>query len=362
MLRPVDGMDCHLLGNCRKHVTLLPNDVPMNPDTLSIVIPTFNRNDKLANLIRSYRSFLPDSARILLIDDCSPTPIAETLQAEGLIPDNRITITRNVVNFGLAANIIECFKQCSTEWMWLMSDDDAVSRESYTQITKVLQDVSQDCIFVNFSSSLYARDHAYYTTGVTELLNQLDSVNAFRNLLFMSTGCYRVQAFRNSIRFGYQYAYSLAPHLAMLFTSMTDRKAYFSPEKIIDQGYPENGWSAVNFQMIKGALLELPLPWTDQLFTHFATILSNDYNDDETYFKRILLGSAMNPGKYEVFLFKTIIARNPYRKLSPIKRAKRLLFLFILQNPRFIFLYKLLRKDLPNIKTNKDHLYRHHRI
>ncbi len=102
----------------------------MNAATLSIVIPTFNRNEKLANLIRSYQSFLPDNASVLLIDDCSPTPIADTLQAEGLIPDNRVTIIRNPVNVGLAANIIECFKQCATEWMWLMSDDDFVSRRS----------------------------------------------------------------------------------------------------------------------------------------------------------------------------------------------------------------------------------------
>jgi glycosyltransferase involved in cell wall biosynthesis len=335
----------------------------MNAATLSIVIPTFNRNDKLANLLRSYQSFLPENARVLLIDDCSPTPIADTLQAEGLIPDSRVTIIRNTANVGLAANIIECFKQCSTEWMWLMSDDDQVSRSSYTQITDVLPTVPDDCIFVNFSSSLYSREQAYYTTGIAELLNQLDSVNAFRNLLFMSTGCYRVGAFRNSIRFGYQYAYSLAPHLAMLFTSIAGRKAYFSPANIIGQGYPENGWSAVNFQMIKGALLELPLPWTDQLFTHFATILSNDYNDDETYFKRILLGCALNPGRYEVFLFKTILARNPYRKLTLRQRAKRLFFLFVIQHPRFVFLYKVLRKDIPAAgSSSKDILYRHNRI
>ncbi len=103
--------------------------------------------------------------------------------------------------------------------------------------------------------------------------------------------------------------------------------------------------------MIKGALLELPLPWTDQLFSHFATILSNDYNDDETYFKRILLGCALNPGRYEVFLFKTILARNPYRKLSLWQRAKRIFFLFVIQNPRFVFLYKMLRKDIPGCRA-----------
>lgn len=308
---------------------------------LSIFIPTYNRNEALNQLLEKAVEYRDDDSEIVVVDNYSDRPVSESVQKSGVKGNEGIRIIRNQINIGMAANFIECFRQCETEWMWLLSDDDVILPNAFNDIEEELKNVGDDCIYINFSSSLFQRTKTFSATGCSELINKLDS---FKNLLFISTGLYRVKHFLPQIRFGYQYAYSMAPHVALLLTSIGTRKVIFSSRKIVDQGHG-GGWSIINFQLVKSSLLELPVDWDETTFLKFAQILSNDSSDDEIYFYQLLSGANMVPSVTESYLFKSILQRNGFKRLTWRIRLKRAFLLVFMRFPKMIRWYIKCRKN-----------------
>lgn len=227
---------------------------------LTIAIPTYNRNDQLhANLTRLLPQ-LTSECKLLILDNQSAYPVAETLkELLAGYPLLDVALIRNRHNIGGAANVLRCFELCETEWLWVLSDDDAVKPNA---ITLILENIAHhyDCLYLTFSSDNHSRTQPIASVGLEDFVAKLDY---FGSALFVSTGIYRAQALKCHLKFAYHFLYTASPHLVLLLMSLgQDGRCMLLTEQIVGYLSPtiEQRWSYVNTVPGLVTLLDLPLP------------------------------------------------------------------------------------------------------
>lgn len=106
---------------------------------IEILIPTFNRKNFLKKCIQSitcqknYENFF----KILVIDNCSNDGTDLFLKN---LKINNLKFIINDKNLGVEANIINCLKKCSEEFVMIMSDDDLLCKNSINVLKKTFHD------------------------------------------------------------------------------------------------------------------------------------------------------------------------------------------------------------------------------
>ncbi|WP_375416581.1 glycosyltransferase family 2 protein [uncultured Hymenobacter sp.] len=244
--------------------------VNYNRPLLTVVIPTYNRNEKLRHSIDILVPQLNEHVIIKVIDNASLTPVRETLDHHAKNPS--VEIIRNQYNVGVSTNLIKCFESCDTEWMWLLGDDDPPSTDAIDGILNDLH-LNKDCSFLNYKSAMTSnRNESFYTVGIEELINKVDH---FGNLLFISVGVYNLHTLKADIRLTHQLSYCLAPHLVYLLSAISSNtKVGFLARRIHDASLhntsAEESWSWISLSLCFPILFEIPLDISERTRNMFA--------------------------------------------------------------------------------------------
>lgn len=226
---------------------------------LTVAIPTYNRNQTLLRTVRALLPQLTEQCNLLILDNCSDVPVAETLQGIAEVAAGQLRIVRNKVNIGLTANLLRCFEMCETEWVWLLGDDDFLQPDAIETIFHYLA-LHPESLLFNFPVD-HVRKQLTLTTGLAELVGNLDGLS---DIAFISSSVYKVAAILPNLKFGYQFAYTMHPHLAALLVTVGDNGACcLVNRQIADRGPTpvqlEQQWSLVNLALGFPTLLDLPL-------------------------------------------------------------------------------------------------------
>ncbi|UZX54513.1 glycosyltransferase [Yersinia ruckeri] len=207
----------------------------MSKSNLTIAIPTYNRVDKLKKQIDR---LLPQMNEfdVLLISD-NATPGFSSLDLD-YFNDNRLFFCQNNENIGITANIVKCFEKTSTDWMWLLSDDDEVLPDALDIIRRYISD--DKCDFVNFTTDLCVNnqediicdDFDMYLSGIK---------NNFGNHLLISNNLYRMTMIRPCMKFLYWGCFVNAPHLAPVYYSIENdcAKITLSKSRVVNWNKPD---------------------------------------------------------------------------------------------------------------------------
>ncbi len=142
----------------------------------------------------------------------------------------------------------------------MLSDDDTIAADGIA--TTALRAIADhpEAIFINFSTAgAYCRETGFTCVGRGEMLEKLDD---FGNALFISASLFHRRRLLDALQYGYQYAYSCAPHLAMLLMACDDRSlSVFRQERIVTWTRPP--WRTARSLLVIAAglpsLLDLPL-------------------------------------------------------------------------------------------------------
>jgi abequosyltransferase len=311
--------------------------------SLTIGIPTYNRNQKLyANLLR----LLPNvtDEKVLVVDNGSDISVEETLKDLHIkFPHVDLKIYRNRSNIGITANFMRCFEYCSTDWLWILSDDDPIYD---TALTTIHSDINRhsDFVFFNYASSMVEtgysvftaiRDESYVTQGFNEFVLRFDS---FVNTIFISSGVYNVQRVLPNLRIGYMFGYSLAPHIAMVMYSLGESgKCLFSTEKLVEFLPPADSdtWSRLAYTQVIMLLLELPTSISDNAFRVLSDKMLVWFMTDREVFTEILRVYKNSPLKGR-HMFLQIIARTWLRRRSFFEKLNVLYLLAKLAFPKLL--------------------------
>ena len=329
---------------------------------LTIAIPTYNRNEILERNLALLLPQFTDQCQLLVIDNCSPVPVENTLQTLlSRFPDVSFEIIRNRANIGGNANILRCMEMCLTPYLWILGDDDPVKPDALATVLEHL-DAHPDCYFFNFSFDDVRRE-TFTTTGLQNLVDGLD-ISA--NLMWISSSIYRIETMKPTLKLGYQSAFSMLPHVAMLIMSCgKEGKCCFSKESIVvlDEAMwtpIEQQWSRVNFALGMPTLYDLPMPHPlrEKLSRH---LLSAHWAGgiDLQFVTHQLLLEYLKYGDHPstMYYFDQICARGYYLNSSPKSKAQVRFFRLLLLWPRLtdVMMLLLKRKRLNSLPLQERH-------
>lgn len=227
---------------------------------LTIAIPTYDRNEVLLATVRQIMPQVTDECELLVVDNCSPQPVALTLEPiKAQWPRANLRIVRNRVNIGGAANILRCFELGLGEWLWCTGDDDTVAGEAVAQVLRDLQGLP-DATLIHYSSPVDPHPDNLTVRGTVGYIN---SPLSFNGMMFTPAGVYNVAKVIESLRLGYLYANSWGPHVVLALASLGQSGicAIRSYNLIVSNTGvgKENMWSPVGYLAGRQSILELPM-------------------------------------------------------------------------------------------------------
>jgi len=111
--------------------------LPKDHLRVTIAFPTYNRIKHIKNRIEEILAHpLADRFNILIIDNASPDGTATKLKNH--YSHTNILILRNEANMGFTRNYLRLFDHCSTDWMFICSDEDRPALDAITELEPLL--------------------------------------------------------------------------------------------------------------------------------------------------------------------------------------------------------------------------------
>ncbi|MDP9902191.1 glycosyltransferase involved in cell wall biosynthesis [Variovorax ginsengisoli] len=186
---------------------------------LTIAIPTYNRNAIVRENVEIILSQAKAWIRILILDNCSRTPVAETL--EGLVDSTAVDVDihRNPVNVGANANILKCIELCKTPYLWVIGDDDFLAPGVLDVAYEFIR--NEDAIWVNFCSKDIHQPERLNSVVSGDLRSFLDSLSSINELVFISNNIYRTDCIQAGLQLGCLYQSTMAPHVVSMIDGVS---------------------------------------------------------------------------------------------------------------------------------------------
>jgi abequosyltransferase len=319
---------------------------------LTIAIPTYNRNTLLLqNLARLLPQFSA-GCRLMVVDNASDVPVEDEVRALlADFPAVEFELVRNIVNIGGNANILRCFELCQTQYIWILGDDDPIQPDALATVLRYLES-HPDCFYFNFPFD-DNRAQTFITQGLEEFIDRLD---LSANIPWVSTSIYQVETMRANLKLGYQHAFSMLPHVAMLLVSIgKNGRCCLASERIIELepgGAPlEAQWSKVSFALAAPTVYDVPLSSAQReklarklLVTYWGEGIDLRFVTHQLLIEFFQHGDHRNT----LYFFDQICARGYYLNRTPRRRAHVRLCRLMLRYPRLtaVAFYLVKRKRL----------------
>lgn len=95
-----------------------------SPPLVSVIIPTYDRNEQLPETVRSVSTQTYDHIELFVVDDCSPVPVTEALEDMTLDHMHAVTIIRHNENRGANAARNNGIRAARGKYIAFLDDDD----------------------------------------------------------------------------------------------------------------------------------------------------------------------------------------------------------------------------------------------
>jgi hypothetical protein len=152
---------------------------------LSICIPTYNRNKELFQLTQNF--LIPalntyEKEIEIIVCDNSDINIAS---ANKDILDNRIIYKKNDINLGFGSNLLRCFNEATSTYIWAISDNDPILWNGFEELIEYLIKANSikyaNCIMLTYQTTDLLGKITYGNTqtnwNVTQNANIIELLN-----------------------------------------------------------------------------------------------------------------------------------------------------------------------------------------
>jgi glycosyltransferase involved in cell wall biosynthesis len=304
----------------------------MNGQTtkLTIAVPTYNRPKPLCETVARLLPQLEEDCELRVYDNCSPTPMAGVL-ADLLRqhPGARVTVSRHRANLGMLGNIIRCLEDCPSPWLVMCGDDDPPAADFVAKARRAIARHPQ-ALFISFEFVARKRTSEFTTQGLGGFVRG-DYV--FGDILSISAAAYRMEALLPFLSSVYLYAYSLAPHIALVLAALRQKggQCAFVADRLAGCGDDVSleTWSRVWYPNL-ALLLELIPGAKDR--EAFAQKLVY-YMPKQPYLADRLIANSLKTGANNSFLFATRMRLRSLLLSSLWISFKRCFFSWAVRNP-----------------------------
>jgi glycosyltransferase involved in cell wall biosynthesis len=211
----------------------------MNPVSpiLTIAIPTYNRAAKLQAQLERLLPQLTPEVRLCVYDNASPD---ETRTVVAKFPG--VAYFRAATNCGAGRNFFRCLEECQTEWLWMLSDDDTALPTAVAGLLAVLD--NQQCDFIVASCDGSSFKSEVVVNDVTTFFKHAQ----FSNALWISSGVYRLAAFRPLFRIYNESLSTWGPQMVMVLALLESGrgKVLLSPLMLAQPNHSPPTWSTLD--------------------------------------------------------------------------------------------------------------------
>ena len=136
----------------------------MQNPLVSILIPTYNRQDFILECIDSALNQTYKNIEIIISDNCSTDQTLEICKAASQ-KDSRIKVVSTLTNLGPVANWLNCFTNSSGQYIKLLFSDDLLAKDCIERMIPAIQDPDVGFVYSSvliggspFSASLKHRN------------------------------------------------------------------------------------------------------------------------------------------------------------------------------------------------------------
>jgi hypothetical protein len=302
----------------------------MSQKLITIVVPTFRRNEILAASLPRLLEQVTDECEVIILDNASPVPVAQTIGSM-IAGRANVRVVRNRFNVGLSGNLMRAFEVCSTRWLWILGDDDPPVPTAVAQVIARVKE-NPEALLLNFSTVHYRRPQDFQTRGLAAFVAELDN---FSSAVFISTNIYNAERMQPQLNIGVAYSYSTIPHFALLVASLTETDvAMFFSQKIVDQnafGSIES-WPMVTHYM--GAMTVLELLPTSALQRKMAKLMLQTFPELRSLATQLVLsGERTGDSARSLYVFRQSCYRMHYFGRRPAETLKAWAFSWAIRFP-----------------------------
>jgi len=228
---------------------------------LTIVIPTYNRLEKLQQTVNIIAPQLKKDVSLLIIDNASPVSVESNLIIPKLPFDGRIKIIRNQTNIGGNANIARAIELCETRWLWILGDDDCPALDAVSEIKRAIRS-HPEAIFIK--SNFRNKDHRWRDGDVVcgTRSDFFREASTLGEIMFISSSVVNAAKLRADAAKSFHYAMSCAPILSAILGGDLERKeyAFSSCQFLLEPASPEREetYSTLTLLLGVGLLRDIP--------------------------------------------------------------------------------------------------------
>ncbi|WP_292473073.1 glycosyltransferase family 2 protein [Methanosphaera sp.] len=227
----------------------------MIEDKLELVLVTYNRAPYLENTLKQFLDSPFKNCKFTILDNCSPDDTPEICEKYSKLFPN-MTIIRNHLNIGGNANITQGLRTSTSEYTWLLADDDSYDFNDCEDVINALLSDKYDFIHVS-SPLLPTNKKEGQEKDLTEIIEEInpnreihavDLVNIikgkyFMDLAFISSYIFKTELIKSDdIIRAYDNVPNFFPQFALISKSVNENfLIYRAKYDLIIQGdNPEN--------------------------------------------------------------------------------------------------------------------------
>ena len=209
----------------------------MNRVKLTIGIPTFNRPLPLKNtidkLLEEFTSH-EEMFEILVCDNGDNRLDFKTLDH----PNHQIRHLVNEENLGLSGNIERLILNARGEYIWLLSDDDIVMKDSLVNLLNQIKGITFDCGLLSFGDKNGLKSNNFFDGESIGIDSQLVFDSIWRDFIFISVAVFKVDTAKEILKIieAKKIVNFTYPQLIMvfIFASKSYRFKLFNGIKVLD--------------------------------------------------------------------------------------------------------------------------------
>jgi glycosyltransferase involved in cell wall biosynthesis len=199
-------------------------------DRFEILIITYNRCSYLLTTLQILEQSPFRECRITVIDNCSPDATHETVKRfRDLFPD--LTYVRNRVNIGGNPNYLKAIEMSSSEYTWILCDDDFLDFTNCNDVIEAIETGTFDLIEVGaIERGSWVRGNANSAKRMVE-----QGLNYYYPLSFFPAYIFRTALFDSAcFSWGYKNIDRLYPQFEFLNKSIReDFSIYIARKRIV---------------------------------------------------------------------------------------------------------------------------------
>lgn len=269
------GIDFQKIVYCLEvyeNILIYPEKAPAtNCDKLTIVIPTYNRKERLCRTLDLLQLQTNQNYKIIILDNNSDYDVVETIENRSEEFRKKVKLIRNISNIGMPGNLTLSFTQEAEGWIWTLADDDIPSVYAVEIIHQEIEHANNVGI-ISFSIDLFGKyiqgshidfDNLSDMLSFYQRIMTRENINMLKgDFIFFSNKIYNTRKIKEYLKIVFPYLCTAIPQ-NLLILSMLDKKDgkfRISDKKIVGYNSPDGDhWNWLDTGLGMATLSDFPL-------------------------------------------------------------------------------------------------------